>query len=165
MLHLVGCLYYLFQWSTVKQISDNEIYLLIKYIKSVLWRVAKCLSYIEEAWCLKVKRMCRVFLRTTCYVTQFVQVLIMESDSYTLWKSLRWSPWLGLRVLFYSYFLVNIACFLYLNFMSQQSGKLLFFVLFFTELLMPILFAHYLQSGSVPSTEAWTLQNRRNKKF
>ena len=39
----------------VKQISDNEIYLLIKYIKSVLWRVAKCLSFIEEARCLKVK--------------------------------------------------------------------------------------------------------------
>jgi len=39
----------------VKQISDNEIYLLIKYTKSVLWRVAKCLSYIEEARCLKVK--------------------------------------------------------------------------------------------------------------
>jgi hypothetical protein len=34
--------------------SDYEIYLLIKYIKSVLWRVAKCLSYIEEARCLKV---------------------------------------------------------------------------------------------------------------
>ena len=40
----------------VKQISDNEIYLLIKYIKSVLWRVAKYLSYIEEVLCLKVKR-------------------------------------------------------------------------------------------------------------
>ena len=38
----------------MKQISDNEICLLIKYIKSVLWRVAKCLSYIEEARCLKV---------------------------------------------------------------------------------------------------------------
>jgi hypothetical protein len=37
------------------QISENEIYLLIKYIKSVLWRVAKCLSYIEEARCLKFK--------------------------------------------------------------------------------------------------------------
>ena len=36
--------------------SDNEIYLLIKYIKSVPWRVAKPLSYIEEARCLKVKR-------------------------------------------------------------------------------------------------------------
>ena len=30
------------------------MYLLIKYIKSVLWRVAKCLSYIQEAQCLKV---------------------------------------------------------------------------------------------------------------
>ena len=40
----------------VKQISDNEIYLLIKYIKSVLWRVSKCLSYIEEARCLKVNQ-------------------------------------------------------------------------------------------------------------
>ena len=29
-------------------------YLLIKYIKSVLWRVAKSLSYREEARCLKV---------------------------------------------------------------------------------------------------------------
>jgi len=27
--------------------------LLIKYIKSVLWRVAKRLSYIEDARCLK----------------------------------------------------------------------------------------------------------------
>jgi len=38
----------------VKQISDNEIYLLIKYIKSVLWKVAKRPSYIEDAQCLKV---------------------------------------------------------------------------------------------------------------
>jgi len=38
----------------VKQISDNDIYLLIKYIKSVLWRVAKCLSYIQDTWYLKV---------------------------------------------------------------------------------------------------------------
>ena len=36
LLHLVGCLHYLYQLCTVKQISDNEINLLIKYIKSVL---------------------------------------------------------------------------------------------------------------------------------
>ena len=54
-MHLVGCLYYLYQWCTVKQISNNEIYFLIKYIKSLLWRVAKHLSYTEDAWCLKVK--------------------------------------------------------------------------------------------------------------
>ena len=29
--------------------------MLIKYIKSVLWRVAKRLSYTEDARCLKVK--------------------------------------------------------------------------------------------------------------
>jgi len=40
----------------VKQISDNEIYLLIKCITSVRWRVAKRLSYIQDAWCLKVNR-------------------------------------------------------------------------------------------------------------
>jgi len=39
----------------VKQIWDNELYLLIKYIKSVLWRVAKRLSYIEDARGVKVK--------------------------------------------------------------------------------------------------------------
>ena len=37
----------------MKQISDNEIYLLIKYKKSVLWRAAKRLFYIEDARCLK----------------------------------------------------------------------------------------------------------------
>jgi len=41
----------------VKQISDNEIYLLIKYTKNVLWRVVKRLSYIQDARCLKVKVM------------------------------------------------------------------------------------------------------------
>ena len=39
----------------MKQISDNEIYMLIKYIKSVLWRVVKRLSLYREAQCLKVK--------------------------------------------------------------------------------------------------------------
>jgi len=28
LLHLVGCLYYLYQWCTVKKISDNEIHFL-----------------------------------------------------------------------------------------------------------------------------------------
>ena len=60
LLHLVGYLYYLYQWCTVKQISDNEIYLLIKYIKSVIWRLAKLLSYIEDARCLKFKKLCVV---------------------------------------------------------------------------------------------------------
>ena len=36
------------------EIYLNKIYLLIKYIKSVLWIVAKRLSYIQDARCLKV---------------------------------------------------------------------------------------------------------------
>jgi len=55
LLHKVGCLYYLYQLCTVKQTSDNEIHLLIKYIKRVLWRAAKRLSYIQDARCLKIK--------------------------------------------------------------------------------------------------------------
>ena len=37
--------------------SDNEIYLLIKHIKSVPWRIV--LSHIEDARCLKVKVRCQ----------------------------------------------------------------------------------------------------------
>ena len=81
LLHLVRCLYYLFQWSRVKQISDNEIYLLIKYIKSVLWKVAKRLSYIEDAWFLKVKT---YYCSTSFSINlglqspSFVQVLLLK---------------------------------------------------------------------------------------
>ena len=60
--HLVGCLYYLYQWCTVKQISDNEIYLLIKYIKSLLWKVAKHLSYTEDTRCLKVNEQSKLYV-------------------------------------------------------------------------------------------------------
>jgi len=35
---------------------------LIKYIKSVLWRVAKRLSYKQDARCLKVKLTAAVFV-------------------------------------------------------------------------------------------------------
>jgi len=51
----------------VKQISDNEICFLITYIKSVLWRVAKRLSYIEDAWCLKVKVPTGVSVKITVF--------------------------------------------------------------------------------------------------
>jgi len=44
--------------------------LLIKYIKSVLWRVAKRLSYIEDAWCLKVKELPPLTVSNT-YATYF----------------------------------------------------------------------------------------------
>ena len=58
----------------VKQISDNEIYLLIKYIKSVLWRVAKRLSYIEDAGCLKVKT--RIELKIITYTSNNTGTLV-----------------------------------------------------------------------------------------
>ena len=52
---------------------------MIKYIKSVLWRVAKCLSYIEEARCLKVKSINNKFFTkayTLTHVCVFVCVYI-----------------------------------------------------------------------------------------
>ena len=67
LLHLVGCLHYLYLWCTVKQMSDNEMYLLIKYIKSVLWTVAKRLSYIQDAWCLKVNNILCNITTPTCF--------------------------------------------------------------------------------------------------
>jgi len=44
--------------------------LLIKYIKSVLWRVAKCLSYIEEARRLKVNVLSRDTLHSITVADQ-----------------------------------------------------------------------------------------------
>ena len=78
LLHLVVCLYYLYQWCTVKQISDNEICLLIKYIKNVLWRVAKCLSYIEEARCLKVNHSEHCSLKL---FMKFVSIVEMQEQA------------------------------------------------------------------------------------
>ena len=84
LLHLVGCLYYLYQWCTVKQISGNEIYFLIKYVKSVLWRVAKCLSYIEDARCLKVK-IHGVICSTVQYRRAWDMTLILSVLIYRVW--------------------------------------------------------------------------------
>ena len=59
--------------------SDNEIYLLIKYIKSVLWRVAKYLSYIEEARCPKVK-----FIKVHLLVSELYMLLSLVAILYCL---------------------------------------------------------------------------------
>ena len=56
--------------------SDNEIYFMIKYIKSVLWRVAKCLFYIEEARCLKVNA---YLLISKCRTVLILQDFIFET--------------------------------------------------------------------------------------
>ena len=92
LLNLGGCLYYLYvyQWCTVKQISDNEIYLLIKYIKTVLWRLAKCLSYIQDAQCLKVNL---AFLYTSLVVDGGVG---LWSIVCWVWEfESRWGLWLS----------------------------------------------------------------------
>ena len=60
-----------------KQISDNEIYLLIKYIKSVLWRVVKRLSYIQDARCLKVNFIQYILTSTNINVMRSV---FLEQD-------------------------------------------------------------------------------------
>ena len=60
----------------VKQISDNEIHLLIKYIKSILWRVTKRLSYIEDARCLNVKLM---LMLGQCFVLYYISYICIVS--------------------------------------------------------------------------------------
>jgi len=49
--------------------------LLIKYIKSILWRVAKRLSYIEDARCLKVNKL----LGSSQHSTRNVNLLITQT--------------------------------------------------------------------------------------
>ena len=57
---------------------SNRPRMLIKYIKSVLWRVAKRMSYVEEAWCLKGKGTSKVgALSRMCtgIVTDFCELI------------------------------------------------------------------------------------------
>ena len=62
--------------------SDNEIYLLIRYIKSVLWRVVKRLSYIEKAGCLKVKQSFSIFV-----ISVVLNEIVVLGDNLKLpWK-------------------------------------------------------------------------------
>jgi len=53
---------------------------LIKYIKSALWRAAKCLSYIEEARCLKFKFVAVTRCTKRSYVTTSM-LMTQESAS------------------------------------------------------------------------------------
>jgi len=77
----------------VKQISDNEIYLLIKYIKSVLWKVAKCLSHIQDAQFLKV------FLIQACLVIMFGMPVTFDLNSgpAVLESKIFWNCCMGLN--------------------------------------------------------------------
>jgi len=57
--------------------------LLIKYIKSVLWRVAKCLSYIDEARCLKVKQLIPdfIWIALTSYFPRNTPFFLISTNS------------------------------------------------------------------------------------
>jgi len=46
---------------------------LIKYIKNVLWRVAKRLSYAEGAECLKVKYLIKIDFKTNNSIRKFLR--------------------------------------------------------------------------------------------
>jgi len=69
--------------------------LLIKYIKSVLWRVAKCLSYIEEARCLKINRpvKCPLLLSGMCRPTLIKTIQHERTLQYVqrLWSVGMWT--------------------------------------------------------------------------
>ena len=62
--------------------------MLIKYIKSVLWRVAKRLSYIEEARCLKVnvRLILHIYYHSLCYALELFVAdsayIPLNDDSY-----------------------------------------------------------------------------------
>ena len=86
LLHLVGCLYYLYKWCTVMQISENEIYLLITYIKSVLCRVGKGLFYIQDARCLSLRAQLSLCFKFTVNLLKGTKG---ETEKYT--KILDWN--------------------------------------------------------------------------
>jgi len=85
-LHIVGCLYYLYQWYTVKQISDNEIYLLIKYIKSFSGEYRNACPYIQDARCLKIKPLERAFKE---FKSPVLNVLTLTIRPHLLLRSTR----------------------------------------------------------------------------
>ena len=103
LLRLIGCLYQLYKWCTVKQISDNEIYLLIKYIRNVFWRVAKRLSYIEDARCLNVKLKVNKYplnclkSRVVCFKFQIyvfgTHDLCLETNQFWHWFYMKVCEW------------------------------------------------------------------------
>ena len=62
------------------------LYLLIKYIKSVLWRVAKRLPYIEDARCPKVKVPLPPTIMDEVLFVQVLEVLCMIRICFKITK-------------------------------------------------------------------------------
>ena len=69
------------------------MYLLTNNIKSVLWGWAVRLSYIEDAWCLKVKEEYsyksthHLGLRGLLYGEIYVEEIFMKLNVWFSWKS------------------------------------------------------------------------------
>ena len=61
----------------------NGIYLLIKYIKSLLWRVAERLSYTEDAWRLMVTEFSP--MHRGCDVTAIVGLGKLQRNQRLCW--------------------------------------------------------------------------------
>ena len=136
LLHLVGCLYYLYQWCTVKQISDNEIYVLIKYIKCVLWRVAKRLSYTEDARCLKVNIMSvRPSLRNATY-TKFIIHMSVRKQFLLFFISLYLQVWcVKIHVTLLQYRWWQSVCNTFVNSLLPSCNKCMYSLLVKVALL------------------------------
>jgi len=66
--------------------------LLIKYIKSVLWRVAKRVSYIEEARCLKVNVGDRTAM-TSEAITFYRALQLLKFNRYIGVNKRMWLRW------------------------------------------------------------------------
>jgi len=72
---------------------------MIKCIKSVLWRVVKCLSYIEDAWCLEVKMFWECAMEVESMVFFSINMTVycyMGACSLVavFWKSYCLLPWI-----------------------------------------------------------------------
>ena len=89
----------------------NEIYLLIKYIKSFLWRVAEHLSYIQDAWCINVNAqhvsdVNTSILRSLRLIVDLFHVLYCSGTmrvGVTVWFG-----WGGVVSLLFHYLLLNM---------------------------------------------------------
>ena len=109
---------------------------MIKYIKSVLWRIAKCLSYIEEARCLKVKRtMCKSSVRlssrcTYCILNFLLLLFAMTrvSESFTHKGASHKATILGLHYIIFTFSqkLQRLDCLQWRDTSSELHKNLLF---------------------------------------
>jgi len=94
------CIGIIWDWAACLK-KYNAIYLLIKCIKSVLWRVVDRLSYIEDAWCIKVKktRLCEIpkiwmyVIKTVCVASWRCEIgssVLREENGVKVGRRIVW---------------------------------------------------------------------------